>query len=627
MVVSAALPAELHALISRHWGIEELRPLQAPAMQAVLSGRDSLVVLPTGGGKSLCYQAPAVLRGDTTVVISPLISLMKDQVDALRSCGIKAVKLDSSETLDDRLANAQEIRNGTVSLVFVSPERLIQTDLGDLFREINVRTFAIDEAHCISHWGHDFRPEYRQLARLKDMFPQASVHAYTATATEHVRRDIVEQLRLADPEILVGDFDRPNLKYRVWQRRDAMRQALEVIDRFRREAGIIYCLRRADVDRLASSLRKQGIKAMPYHAGMEPEDRKATQEAFIAEQCDVVVATVAFGMGIDRSNVRYVLHVGMPKSLEHYQQEAGRAGRDGLEAECILLYSGADFFTWKSIIERSASEPGVDPSFLTGSLKHLRDVDNYCRGASCRHAALVRYFGQDYDSPSCEACDLCLGETVGVPDAQVIAQKILSCVARVNQRFGVSHVVSVLRGENTQNIRAKGHEKLSTYGLLRDNRSEDIREWVYQLIGQDALVQADLEISEGMTVPILKLNSKSLEVMRGQREVRLLQPVAPRKAEPRGKRKDDDSLSDGAEKDLFEELRALRRRLATERNVPPYVIFSDVTLRELCRTRPSTLESMRRIYGIGDAKLRDLGDQFLKAVQDFCARNGLDTDA
>src|SRR5262245_44018326 len=389
---------QLKEVIARHWGFREFRPLQEAAMRAVLEGRDSLVIMPTGGGKSLCYQAPAVLQSVyTTVVVSPLISLMKDQVDALQSCGVPAIQIDSSQTPAERSAYEMDIRDGALRLVFVSPERLVGTDFYRLLQRIDVRSFAIDEAHCISHWGHDFRPEYRQLKRLREFFPNASLHAYTATATEAVRRDIVVQLGLRDPAILVGNFDRPNLTYRVLPRHNLMKQVLEVLDRHKNEAGIIYCIRRADVDELAAALNGCGHPAMPYHAGLTPEQRKATQDAFATEKCDLVVATVAFGMGIDRSNIRFVLHSAMPKSVEHYQQETGRAGRDGLEAECVLLHSGADFMTWKWILEKSAAEPGVDPSFLSVSMKHLGDMDTYCRGAVCRHKALIGYFGQSYE--------------------------------------------------------------------------------------------------------------------------------------------------------------------------------------------------------------------------------------
>jgi ATP-dependent DNA helicase RecQ len=617
---------ELKRVIQRHWGYDSFRPLQEPAMRAVLEARDSLVVLPTGGGKSLCYQAPAVARGDTTVVLSPLIALMKDQVDGLQACGVPAIQLDSSQTPEERFSYEMDIRQGAVRLVFISPERLVGTDFYQLLRRIDVRTFAIDEAHCISHWGHDFRPEYRQLSRLRELFPDASIHAYTATATERVRQDIIDQLRLDNPEVLVGNFDRPNLTYRVLPRRDVTRQALEVIDRHSGEAGIIYCLRRRDVDDLTASLQQHGVKARAYHAGLTSEERHATQEAFKAEECDLVVATVAFGMGIDRSNIRFVLHTAMPKSVEHYQQETGRAGRDGLEAECVLLHSGQDVVSWKSILEKSAAEPGVDASFLPGALRHLDDIDHYARGAVCRHRALLEYFGQSYEAATCNACDICLGDAEAVPDAVVVAQKILSCVARVNERFGIGHVTSVLRGENTEGIRKWGHEKLSTYGLLDDCGKADIREWIYQLIGQGVLVQEDVVSPSGARYPILRLNDGSWEVMRKQRTVRLMQPVRRKKGEGPERSRADEVSWEGVDRGLFEVLRELRRRAAEERQWQPYLVFSDATLRELARVRPSTLEAMRLVYGIGEAKLRDFGSRFLQATLDYCREHAVPMD-
>jgi ATP-dependent DNA helicase RecQ len=522
---------DLKRLIERHWGYRTFRPLQERAMKAVLDGRDSLVVLPTGGGKSLCYQAPAVLRNETTVVVSPLIALMKDQVDSLRDCGIPALRIDSSLSPEERFCNELDVREGKARLLFVSPERLVLTDFYQLLRRAGVRTFAIDEGHCISHWGHDFRPEYRQLSRIKELFPGASVHAYTATATGRVRQDIIAQLALDDPEVLVGNFDRANLTYRVLPRHNLVKQVLEVLDRHEGEAGIIYCLRRRDVDELAALLQKEGYKARAYHAGLTDDERRAAQDAFAAEECDLIVATVAFGMGIDRSNIRFVLHTAMPKSVEHYQQEAGRAGRDGLEAECVLLHSGQDFLTWKFILEKSAQEPGVDPDFLPGALKHLEDIDRYCRGAACRHKTLVEYFDQAYEAASCGACDLCLGDTEVLADSLVVAQKILSCVARVQQRFGPGHVVSVLRGEDNEKVRKFSHDQLSTYGLLEDRSKADVRDWIHQLLSQKVLDQEMLVLGSGLSVPILKLNPASWEVMRGQRPVRLLQLVRRKKGE------------------------------------------------------------------------------------------------
>jgi ATP-dependent DNA helicase RecQ len=621
--------ADLMAVIARFWGYESLRPLQEPAMRAMLEGRDSLVVLPTGGGKSLCYQAPAVLRGGTTVVVSPLIALMKDQVDSLRACGVAAAQLDSTQLASERFAVEADLRQGQVRLLFVSPEKLVQSDLYRTLGDLGVRSFAIDEAHCISHWGHDFRPEYRMMGRLRELFPKASVHAFTATATEQVRGDIITQLALHDPVVLVGNFDRPNLTYRVWPRHDTLKQVVEVLDRHPGEAGIIYCMRRRDVDDLTAKLRERSVNARPYHAGLTPGERQATQEEFASERCDVVVATIAFGMGIDRSNVRFVLHTAMPKSLEHYQQETGRAGRDSLPAECVLLYSGGDVVTMKAIVEKSAAE-ALDRSFLPGVLKHLADMDRYARGAVCRHKALVEYFGQLYAPPnpaavdgarpSCDACDLCLGDTEEVPDTQVVAQKILSCVARVKEGFGIGHVLAILRGKNTENVRRRGHEKLTTFGLLAEHGDHDVRDWIYQLIGQEVLVQTDDEF------PKLRLNDGSWEVMRGQRSVRLVRLVRRKKGEKPVRSLLDTTSWVGVDEALFDQLRTLRRALASERQVPPYVIFSDATLRELAQVRPTTPEKMRLVKGVGEMKLRDFGPAFLKVIAEHCQGTGAAVD-
>lgn len=617
----------LKRVIAHHWGFQTLRPLQEQAMRAVLDGRDSLVVMPTGGGKSLCYQAPAVLTNEITVVVSPLIALMKDQVDSLRECNVPAIQFDSFQSSVERSANMLDLQQGSARLVFVSPERLTMPGFQDFVRGLNVQTFAIDEAHCISHWGHDFRPEYRQLSLLKKQFPGARVHAYTATATEQVRRDICEQLHLEDPEVLVGNFDRPNLTYRILPRLDLNRQVVEVVERHAGNAGIIYCLRRRDVDDLGQFLQGRGFKALPYHAGLTPEQRHHAQEQFAAERCDLIVATVAFGMGIDRSNIRFVLHTAMPKSVEHYQQETGRAGRDGLEAECVLLYSGADFMSWKSILEKSAQEPGVDASFLPGALQHLNDLDRYCRGAVCRHRALVEYFGQSYPPTACSACDVCLGDVEVLPESQVMAQKILSCVARIAKNaeqiqgppaFGVNHVVSVLRGDNTENIRKHGHERLTTYGLLGDQGKADIRDWIYQLVNQGMLVQ------DGDEYPVLRLNAVSWEVMKGQRSVRLTR-LARRSQKPESSKADVASW-EGVDRELFEVLRTLRRDVASERGRQPYLIFHDGTLRELARVRPSTLERMRWISGVGDVKLNDFGSRFLTAIDGHCQKYNLARD-
>ncbi len=578
-------------------------------MLAALTARDSLVVMPTGGGKSLCFQAPALLSDSVTVVVSPLISLMKDQVDGLLANGIVAAQMNSSQSLNDVKATERELFAKRLKLLFVSPERLAMQGFRDMLRRANVKTFAIDEAHCISHWGHDFRPEYRQLRMLREEFPEASMHAYTATATPEVREDIARQLGLRDPAVLVGDFDRPNLTYRVLPRQDESKQVIDVIERHRGEAGIIYCTRRKDVDALAEKLRRRGQNVVAYHAGLSQEERRDAQEKFSTEKCDLVVATVAFGMGIDRSNVRFVLHTAMPKSVEHYQQESGRAGRDGLEAECVLLYSGADFMTWKSMI----TETATDPEYVKSAIRHLNDMDRYCSGAACRHKALVEYFGQPFDSGPCNACDICLGETEEVADALIVAQKIVSCVVRVRESFGVSHVVGVLRGEDTERIRDRQHDQLSTYALLKGHSRHDVREWIYQLIAQEFLSQTRDEY------PVLRLGARSREVLKGYAEVKLRQPAvrkkdaAPSSSMPRSQR--SSAVDDGPyDRDLFQALRTWRREEAQERGVPPYVIFSDRTLREVARVRPTTRYELRGIYGIGDAKLEAFGDALIGVI-------------
>ncbi len=602
--MAPALPADLLAAIAENWGFRALRPMQTEALRAVLAGRDSLVVMPTGGGKSLCYQAPALVRPGLTVVVSPLIALMKDQVDGLARNGVRALRLDSSLTVSESNVARAAIRDGEVKLVFVSPERLVNTGTYQLLRDAGAHTIAIDEAHCISHWGHDFRPEYRMLAQLREFFPGASVHAYTATATEQVRRDIIAQLDLRDPEILIGGFDRPNLTYRVLPQADVVGQIREVLDRRKDEAGIIYCLRRADVDSICDTLQRAKYKAVPYHAGMSAEARRQSHDAFASEEADIVVATIAFGMGIDRSNVRFVIHACVPKTIEHYQQETGRAGRDGLPSECLLLFSFADVMALRRIMEKSALEANAGPEFIAASRNQLDQMVRYASGAICRHKALVGHFDQPYDTPNCAACDICLGDTQDVPDAQVVAKKILSCVARVGESFGANHVIDVLRGADTAGVRSRGHDKLSTYGLLQAMAKTEIRDSIFQLVGQNALVQTEGEY------PILKLNGDSWAVMKGQRTIRLIQTRnAGEVVSEKG------TLPSGSDATLFEALRQLRREHAQRLNVPPYQIFADTVLAELARCRPTTTERMRMVSGIGDVKLRDFGDAFLSVIR------------
>ncbi len=623
----AGLPGGLMAVVQEHWGFRQLRPMQERAIAAVLAKRDSLVVLPTGGGKSLCYQAPAVYRHaggskGVTLIVSPLIALMKDQVDSLQRIGVNAIGFNSSQTASEKAAAVQSLKTGTAPIVFASPERLTLEGFTGYLNGFGVSAVAIDEAHCISQWGHDFRPEYRKLGRLREVFPGASIHAYTATATETVRLDIARQLQLDDPEILVGNFDRPNLIYRVLPRLDKTKQVREVLDRHRGHAAIVYCLSRANVDALAAQLRGAGYHALGYHAGMNNEDRRSAQETFTNAEAPIVVATVAFGMGIDRPDVRCVVHVGMPKSIENYQQEAGRAGRDGLPSECVLLYSGADKIQLRSMIEKSAHEAAgrgevVAAEFVPACLGHLEDMDRYARGAVCRHKALVQHFGQTLDAPTCGACDLCLGDVTEVPDALTVAQKILSCVARVKESFGVGHVVSVLHGDRSEAVTLRRHDQLSTHGLLREISLNTLRDWVYQLLGQGALAQSEGEY------PVLKLTKLSWEVMHGRHAVRLIELVrhdrerpARRGAAPTGGRSSGTTPLLGAsyDADLFEKLRQLRRDLATAEKVPAYRVLPDSVLLAFAASPPKTLDAMRQVTGVGDVKLKAYGATFLQAI-------------
>lgn len=602
--------------VRRYWGFTSLRALQEQAIQAGLEHRDSLVVMPTGGGKSLCYQVPAELAQRTDIVVSPLISLMKDQVDGLRECGYPAAALHSGMPPEMLRHTEMEIAAGKYRLVFVAPERLLTTRFLQLIERLPVRAFAVDEAHCISHWGHDFRPEYRQLAELKARFPRASVHAYTATATQQVRADIVEQLHLRDAAVLVGTFDRPNLVYRVVPRVDVDAQVVQVIRRHSGQAAIVYCISRKDAEAMAAGLRHHGVRAAHYHAGMQADERRQTQDAFAAEQLDVVAATVAFGMGIDRSDVRCVVHAAMPKSVEHYQQETGRAGRDGLEAECVLFYSAADVIRWESLIEKSAAEATAPEEVITASKQLLEQMRHYCTGVQCRHRRLSEYFGQEYVRANCDACDVCLNEVDGVADATVTAQKILSCVARAGERFGTEHIVDVLLGANTERVRRWRHEQLSTYGLLKGTSRKALTNMLYQLIDGGLLERT------GEERPVLRLNHASWQVMRGERAVRLLQP-----REGVSKTRVDEESWEGVDRALFDSLRTLRRQVAEERAVPAYVVFGDATLRDMARARPGSPQTFLNVRGIGERKLADLGRRFLEHIAAYCRQHGLQLDA
>jgi ATP-dependent DNA helicase RecQ len=593
------------ATVRRFWGYEGLRPLQAEAIQAGLDQRDSLVVMPTGGGKSLCYQVPPAVAGRTDIVVSPLIALMKDQVDALSACGYPAAALHSGIDPAEMRSVEREIAAGRHHLIFVAPERLLTPRFLELAARLEVSTFAIDEAHCISQWGHDFRPEYRHLAELKTRFRHASLHAYTATATERVRSDIVEQLGLKNPTVLVGSFDRANLLYRVVPKLEVHAQIADTLARHKGHASIVYSISRKDTEQIARYLAAKGVRAAAYHAGMEPQERRRTQDRFAAEEIDVVVATVAFGMGIDRSDIRCVIHAALPKSIEAYQQETGRSGRDGLPAECVLFYSAADVIRWQNLMERSAEEAAVPPEVIESGKQLLGEMRRFATVVRCRHAALSAYFGEIYQAANCAACDFCLGEVEGVADSTVLAQKVLSCVARVEQRFGVDYLVDVLSGARSDRVLRWGHERLSTHGLLRELPRKSLTNLIYQLIDAGLL-----ERTPGDR-PALKLNAESWEVMRGRRAVNLLQA---KKRESTRTRIEENAWPD-IDETIFENLRQLRREIAAERGVAAFVIFHDATLRELASRRPTTMEAIRHIRGMGEKKLLDFGARVIQCIK------------
>ena len=575
----------------------------------MLEDRDSLVVLPTGGGKSLCFQLPALVDGPglgadpLALVISPLIALMKDQVDGLVAQGVAASCLHSGQTASERQAALDAVRNGACRLLYVAPERAVgatSDSFASLVGRRALRYIAIDEAHCISQWGHDFRPEYRQLRALRERFGEIAFHAFTATATPRVRADITSELALRQPVELVGEFDRPNLVYRVVPRADGRKQIQQVLARHEGEAGIIYCLSRREVETMAEWLQSEGVRALPYHAGLPDQVRHDNQDAFLNEDVDVMVATVAFGMGIDRSNVRFVIHAGAPRSLEHYQQEAGRAGRDGLTSECVLISSPADFARWRSLLESTGE--WSEPVRLL-----MRDIERYAAATTCRHRALVEYFGQRLERVPCGACDWCLGELERVADPGVLAQKILSAIARTGQRWGVGHVVSVLRGESSDTIASRGHDQLSVFGLMRDVHASELRGYV------DQLTQAGFIERTGEQYPTLQITGAGADLLRGRAECVLYrQPHRPSARRRKGRAYAESAGS--VDESVFGRLRQLRLELARARGVPPYVIFHDTTLRELAARRPATIAQLLDIPGIGERKAEVYGPAILELL-------------
>ena len=602
---------QLLETLKQYWGYESFRPRQLDAINAVMDNRDSIVIFPTGGGKSLCFQVPALSRSGVAIVVSPLLSLMKDQVDALVANGVAAACLNST------LSNAQErlvldeIADGKLKLVYMSPERLMDSRTLATLETLDVSFFAIDEAHCVSQWGHDFRPEYRQLAILKQRFPKASVHAFTATATPRVREDIAVQLGLEDPLVTIGSMFRSNLNYQV-VRRSGNSQLLAALEHHKNESGIVYCISRKKVESTCKVLQGLGYSALPYHAGLDNRTRQQNQDAFLQDSAKIIVATVAFGMGIDKSNVRFVIHAEMPKSLEAYQQESGRAGRDGLPAKCWLFHNGGDFMTWKRIVSDTPSN-----SERQMALDSLNQMTEFCTGVTCRHASLAKHFGEDLKLESCEACDVCLNEVPLVEDSLVLAQKIVSCVFRVDQRFGAEYVAQVLIGSSDARILQKGHDKVSTYGLLSEHSKKSVREWIDQLLGQDVLVKSG-------EYNVLKITDAGRKVLRGELTPKLREPSQGSAASTQSRVSVDPW--EGVDRALFDSLSELRADLARQGDVPVHVVFSDNSIKDMAKKRPSSEAAFRLILGVSRQKQADYGDKFLTAIKLHCESSGAAMD-
>jgi len=598
---------DLIATLKKDFGYDQFRPLQREIISDSLAGRDVFVLMPTGGGKSLCFQLPALIRQGLTIVVSPLISLMKDQVDALQTSGIPATYLNSTLDRHEATARWRGLHRGEYRMLYVAPERLMLDTFLERAVNWNIAQLAIDEAHCISEWGHDFRPEYRELKKLRTHFPDVPVIALTATATERVRADIVKQLKLREPRCYVASFDRPNLSYRVVPKTAPYEQLLEFIRSRPNDSGIVYCASRKSAESLARNLNEDQVSAKPYHAGLTSPERTKNQDAFLRDDVRVVTATIAFGMGINKPNVRFVVHYDLPKNLESYYQETGRAGRDGLPSECVLLFSASDVAKQLHFIdEKSEPEARI-------ARTQLQQMVHYAETRDCRRMTLLGYFGETYAKPSCEGCDNCLTprETF---DGTIPAQKFLSCVHRIHAKsgfgFGVNHIVDVLRGADTEAIRQRSHHELSTYGIGRELKRE-----AWQVIGRELLRLGFIECAPGKFAT-LSLTPAGRDALRHRTPITLTKQieVVARDHKARAGAIECDEV-------LFERLRSLRRNLADERNLPAYVIFSDVSLREMAKNYPTTAIEFRRIPGVGEQKLKDFADAFLGEIKNYLTAN------
>ena len=588
--------------LKKYFGYDHFRPLQEQIITDALAGRDVFALLPTGGGKSLCFQLPALLRDGLTIVVSPLIALMKDQVDALQTSGIPATFLNSTLDDDEARLRLRGLHRGDYKLLYLAPERLMLD--GFLERALNwdISQFAIDEAHCISEWGHDFRPEYRDLGKLRTRFPTVPIIALTATATERVRGDIVKHLALRDPSCYVASFNRPNLIYRVEAKSSAFNQLLNFTRARPNESGIIYCASRKTADTLAKKLTIEGIEAKAYHAGLDSKDRAKNQESFLRDDARVITATIAFGMGINKPNVRFVVHYDLPKNIEGYYQETGRAGRDGLPSECLLLFSAGDVAKQIRFIEEKAEH---DQRIARAQ---LRDMVGYAETRECRRAALLTYFGENWSNQSCDSCDNCL-EPRETFDGTIPAQKFLSCVHRVRQKsgfnFGINHIVEVLIGAETDAIRQRGHEQISTYGIGRE-----LKRRTWQTIGRELARLGLIAVAPGKFATI-ELTRAGRDALKCRTSITLTKP-----AETLDKDKHKRAGTIECDEVLFERLRRLRRGLADERDVPAYIIFSDASLREMARAQPLRLAEFATIPGVGQQKLKSFGELFVAEIAD-----------
>jgi ATP-dependent DNA helicase RecQ len=586
-------------ILQEYFGYSEFKTGQERIIDEILSGHDVLGIMPTGAGKSLCFQIPALALEGTAIVISPLISLMKDQVDTLNEMGIEAAFINSSLNMQDYRSITEKARNGEYKLLYIAPERLETESFWTLLSQMNISLIAIDEAHCISEWGHDFRPSYIKIASMISRLPKRpTVVALTATATVQVKQDIVRLLKLQQPYILITGFDRENLFFGVEKPKSKFDFLLKYIKKNVANSGIVYCSTRKTVESVCEKLSQHGISATRYHAGLTDGERIANQEAFIFDKVQVIVATNAFGMGIDKSNTRYVIHYNMPKTMENYYQEAGRSGRDGEKAECILFYSAADIITNKLLIENSGFN--VDK---TNEYRKLQEMVDYCNTDSCLRKYILSYFGEDNSPSVCENCGNCNGN---VENTSIIteAQKILSCIKRTGERFGSGIITDVLKGSGTEKLRTLGFDKLTTFGLMKEYSKDTIKEIIAYLIAENFV---DVK---GDKYPILALNAKAYGLLKGDSELyikRVITKEAPKAKKPEHKISDD----------LFEKLRGLRKVIAYEHKVPPFIIFSDTTLKDMCIKLPVTCDTMLDVSGVGKFKLEKYGDRFIEMINEY----------